>query len=431
MSAAPLWLVQNVHLPGQEGLWQIAIEKGRFGEITRMGEVQNESYEVLNARGGLALPPFIEPHIHLDTTQTAGEPNWNQSGTLFEGIERWAERKAMLSHDDVKQRAWQTLKWQMANGIQYVRTHVDVSDPNLTALKAMLEVKQEVAPWVDLQIVAFPQEGILSYPKGAELLEEALTLGADVVGAIPHFEFTREYGVESLHIAFELAKKYDRPLDIHCDEIDDEQSRFVETVAALALKMELGERVTASHTTAMHSYNGAYTSRLFRLLKLSGINFVANPLVNIHLQGRFDDYPKRRGITRVKELLAAEINVCFGHDDVFDPWYPLGTGNMLQVLHMGLHVCQLMGYQQIEDGLKLITHNSARTFGLKDYGIATGNPANMIILPVSCGFDAVRCQSPVRWSIRQGRIIATTQLPQSWVQMDSGGEEVLFSRPVK
>ncbi len=431
MSAAPLWLVQNVHLPGQEGLWQIAIEKGRFGEITRMGDVQNESYEVLNARGGLALPPFIEPHIHLDTTQTAGEPNWNQSGTLFEGIERWAERKAMLSHDDVKQRAWQTLKWQMANGIQYVRTHVDVSDPNLTALKAMLEVKQEVAPWVDLQIVAFPQEGILSYPKGAELLEEALTLGADVVGAIPHFEFTREYGVESLHIAFELAKKYDRPLDIHCDEIDDEQSRFVETVAALALKMELGERVTASHTTAMHSYNGAYTSRLFRLLKLSGINFVANPLVNIHLQGRFDDYPKRRGITRVKELLAAEINVCFGHDDVFDPWYPLGTGNMLQVLHMGLHVCQLMGYQQIEDGLKLITHNSARTFGLKDYGIATGNPANMIILPVSCGFDAVRCQSPVRWSIRQGRIIATTQLPQSWVQMDSGGEEVLFSRPVK
>ena len=431
MSAAPLWLVQNVHLPGREGLWQIAIEQGRFGEITPMGSSEGESYEVLNARGGLAIPPFIEPHIHLDTTQTAGEPNWNQSGTLFEGIERWAERKALLSHDDVKRRAWQTLKWQMANGIQFVRTHVDVSDPSLTALKAMLEVKQEVAPWIDLQIVAFPQEGILSYPNGAALLEEALRLGADVVGAIPHFEFTREYGVESLHIAFELAQKYDRPLDIHCDEIDDEQSRFVETVAALALKMEMGERVTASHTTAMHSYNGAYTSRLFRLLKLSGINFVANPLVNIHLQGRFDDYPKRRGITRVKELMAAGINVCFGQDDVFDPWYPLGTGNMLQVLHMGLHVCQLMGYQQIDDGLKLITDNSARTFGLKDYGIATGNPANMIILPVSSGFDAVRCQSPVRWSIRQGRIIATTQLAQSWVQMDSGGEEVLFSRAAK
>nr|VXZ91435.1 Cytosine deaminase [Klebsiella pneumoniae] len=198
--------------------------------------------------------------------------------------------------------------------------------------------------------------------------------------------------MESLHIAFRLAQQYDRPLDIHCDEIDDEQSRFVETVAALALKAGIGPRVTASHTTAMHSYNGAYTSRLFRLLKLSGINFVANPLVNIHLQGRFDDYPKRRGITRVKELLAAGINVCFGHDDVFDPWYPLGTGNMLQVLHMGLHVCQLMGYQQINDGLQLITDNSARTFGLEDYGIVSGNPANLIILPAENGFEAVRCR---------------------------------------
>ncbi len=234
--------------------------------------------------------------------------------------------------------------------------------------------------------------------------------------------------MESLHIAFRLAQQYDRPLDIHCDEIDDEQSRLVETVAALALKAGIGPRVTASHTTAMHSYNGAYTSRLFRLLKLSGINFVANPLVNIHLQGRFDDYPKRRGITRVKELLAAGINVCFGHDDVFDPWYPLGTGNMLQVLHMGLHVCQLMGYQQINDGLQLITDNSARTFGLEDYGIVSGNPANLIILPAENGFEAVRCQVPVRWSIRQGRVIATTQPAQSWIQTDRGGEELSFMR---
>ena len=424
MTTVPLRLIQNARLPDQEGRWQITIENGRFGAITPMGGGLADDPQVLDAEGGLALPPFIEPHIHLDTTQTAGEPNWNQSGTLFEGIERWAERKALLSHDDVKARAWKTLKWQMANGIQYVRTHVDVSDPSLTALKAMLEVKQEVAPWVDLQIVAFPQEGIMSYPNGEALLEEALKLGADVVGAIPHFEFTREYGVESLHIAFRLAQKYDRPLDIHCDEIDDEQSRFVETVAALALKEGIGARVTASHTTAMHSYNGAYTSRLFRLLKMSGINFVANPLVNIHLQGRFDDYPKRRGITRVKEMLAAEINVCFGHDDVFDPWYPLGTGNMLQVLHMGLHVCQLMGYQQIHDGLKLITHHSARTFGVTDYGIAAGNRANLIILPAENGFEAVRRQVPVRWSIREGKVIAETQPAQTWVQ----GESVSFTR---
>ncbi len=429
MAPATFWFIQDVRLPGRDGLWQITIENGRFGAITPMVETRaHESYDVLNAHGGLALPPFVEPHIHLDTTQTAGEPSWNISGTLFEGIERWAERKASLTHEDVKARAWKTLKWQMANGIQYVRSHVDVSDPGLVALKAMLEVKQEVAPWIDLQLVAFPQEGILSYPNGASLLEEALVMGADVVGAIPHFEFTREYGVESLHIAFALAEKYDRKLDIHCDEIDDEQSRFVETVAALALKMGMKDRVTASHTTAMHSYNGAYTSRLFRLLKLSEINFVANPLVNIHLQGRFDSYPRRRGITRVKEMLEAGINVCFGHDDVFDPWYPLGTGNMLQVLHMGLHVCQLMGYPQIDEGIRLITENSARTMGIDDYGIVEGNPANMIILPAQSGFDALRRQVPVRWSIRHGRIITTTQPAQTWVQVDNGGELVDFSQ---
>jgi cytosine deaminase len=405
----------------------LAIELGRIAHIVPQPEGREWRSDVLDAQGGLALPAFVEPHIHLDTTQTAGQPAWNQSGTLFEGIERWAERKALLTHEDVKQRAWQTLKWQIANGVQYVRTHVDVSDPTLTALRAMLEVKQEVAPWVTLQIVAFPQEGIMSYPNGEALLEEALRLGADVVGAIPHFEFTREYGVESLHKAFALAQKYDRLVDVHCDEIDDEQSRFVETVAALALKLDMGARVTASHTTAMHSYNGAYTSRLFRLLKMSGINFVANPLVNIHLQGRFDSYPKRRGITRVKEMLEAEINVCFGHDDVFDPWYPLGTANMLQVLHMGLHVCQLMGYGQIDDGLKLITSHSARTLNLTDYGLKAGNSANLVILPADSGFDAMRRQTPVRYSIRQGTVIAET-LPAETTLYLAQDEKVDFRR---
>ncbi|CAI2475704.1 Cytosine deaminase [Serratia ficaria] len=427
MAKSPLKFIDNLRLSGHEGLWQLAIEQGRIAHIVPQPEGQEWRTDALDAQGGLALPAFVEPHIHLDTTQTAGQPAWNQSGTLFEGIERWAESKASLTHEDVKQRAWQTLKWQIANGVQYVRTHVDVSDPTLTALRAMLEVKREAAPWVTLQIVAFPQEGILSYPDGEALLEEALRLGADVVGAIPHFEFTREYGVESLHKAFALAQKYDRLVDVHCDEIDDEQSRFVETVAALALKLEMGAKVTASHTTAMHSYNGAYASRLFRLLKMSGINFVANPLVNIHLQGRFDSYPKRRGITRVKEMLEAEINVCFGHDDVFDPWYPLGTANMLQVLHMGLHVCQLMGYGQIDDGLKLITSHSARTLHLSDYGLAAGNSANLVILPAESGFDAVRRQTPVRYSIRQGAIIAETQPAETTLYLQQD-EKVDFRR---
>ncbi|TPG90854.1 cytosine deaminase [Haemophilus haemolyticus] len=418
-------LVKNVHIHNREGLWQILIEEGKISRIFSQDEVFNYSGEILDGEEGIVYPPFVEPHIHLDATQTAGQPNWNQSGTLFEGIERWAERKSLLSNEDVKSRAWKTLKWQIANGVQYVRTHVDVSDPTLTALKAMLEVKKEIAPWVDLQIVAFPQEGILSYPNGEKLLDQAMEMGADVVGGIPHFEFTREYGVESMHIAFDIAHKYNKQIDIHCDEIDDEQSRFVETVAALALKYDMGEKVTASHTTAMHSYNNAYASRLFRLLKMSKIHFVANPLVNIHLQGRFDTYPKRRGVTRVKEMLKNNINVCFGHDDVFDPWYPLGTANMLQVLHMGLHVCQLMGYGQINDGLKLVTENSAKALGLTDYGIKEDHSANFIVLPAENGFDAVRRQVPTRYSIRHGKVISETQLAKTTIHL-SDSERVNY-----
>ena len=421
-------LITNARLEGESSLKQILIESGRFTHIEPATTHIDYQGEVLDAAGGLVVAPFCEPHIHLDTTQTAGEPAWNLSGTLFEGIERWAERKALLSIEDVKARAIQTLKWQIANGVQHVRTHVDVSDPTLTALKAMLEVRDTMKPWVDIQIVAFPQEGILSYPNGKALLEEAVKLGADVIGAIPHFEFTREYGVESLHYVFELAQKYDRLIDVHCDEIDDEQSRFVETVAALALQYQMGEKVTASHTTAMGSYNGAYASRLFRLLRMSGINFVANPLVNIHLQGRFDDYPKRRGVTRVKEMLDAGINVCFGHDDVFDPWYPLGTANMLQVLHMGLHVCQVMGYEQINDSLKLIGRHSARTLNIQEqYGIEVSKPGNLLVLPAESGFDAVRRQVTVRYSVRGGKVIAETQPAATRIHLESS-EAIDFRR---
>ncbi|EGU37042.1 cytosine deaminase [Vibrio scophthalmi] len=421
-------LIKNATLQGQEGLKQILIKDGQFERIEDNTVELNFTGNVLDAEGGLAVAPFCEPHIHLDTTQTAGEPSWNISGTLFEGIERWAERKELLSIEDVKSRAKQTLKWQIANGVQHVRTHVDVSDPTLIALKAMIEVREEMKEWVDIQIVAFPQEGILSYPNGKELLEEAVQLGADVIGAIPHFEFTREYGVESLHYVFELAQKYDRLIDVHCDEIDDEQSRFIETLAALAHKFNMGHKVTASHTTAMGSYNGAYASRLFRLLRMSGINFVANPLVNIHLQGRFDDYPKRRGVTRVKEMLAANINVCFGHDDVFDPWYPLGTANMMQVLHMGLHVCQVMGYDQINNGLELISTNSARTLNIHDqHGIEQGKPGSLLILPAENGFDAVRRQVPVRYSVRHGKVIAETQPATTQIHL-AETEAVTFKR---
>lgn len=435
--------ISNAKLRDRSGVWDIHIHEGKVASINPCHgpdpaatkahgknaapapQPQQPSPDLIDAAGSLVIPPYIEPHIHLDATQTAGQPRWNLSGTLFEGIACWAERKASLSIDDVKQRAWRTLKWQMAQGIQHVRTHIDVSDPSLTALKAMLEVRSEIAPWLDLQIVAFPQEGILSYPNGEALLEEALNMGADVVGAIPHFEFTREMGVESLHKAVALACKYDRPVDAHCDETDDEQSRFLETLAMLALREGLGARVTASHTTAMHSYNGAYTSRLMRLLKLSNINFVSNPLVNIHLQGRFDDYPKRRGLTRVKELLEHGLNVCFGHDDVFDPWYPLGTGNLLQVLHMGLHVAQMMGYEQLDNSLDLITTHSAKTLGLAGYGIEAGHRANLLVLPADSGFDALRRQVSAQYVVRHGTLIAQTHPASTELFLD-GTETIDF-----
>ncbi|ONI44637.1 cytosine deaminase [Candidatus Epulonipiscioides gigas] len=406
-------LIQNANLNGT--ITDIYIENGI---IKNIGHLKPNNDEIIDANKWVVMPPFVEPHIHLDAVLTAGQPSWNESGTLFEGIQRWSEYKPKLTKENIKARALTAIKWQIANGIQFIRTHVDVTDPSLIAVKALLELRQELKDFVTLQIVAFPQEGILSFKNGFELVEEALKLGVDVVGAIPHFEFTREYGVASIEKAFELAQKYNALIDVHCDEIDDEQSRFLEVVATKAYELQIGERVTASHTTAMHSYNNAYVYKLFRLLKLSGINFVANPLVNIHLQGRFDTYPKRRGITRVKELLENNINVCFGHDDIYDQWYPLGTGNMLQVLLMGLHVCQIMGYSQINNSLDLISYNGAKALNITEqYGIEVGKPANLIILPAENGYDAIRRQVPVAYSIRNGKVIAHSKITETYVNL--------------
>lgn len=397
-------LIKNARLRGKEGLWQIAMHDGVFTHIAR--EFAETDTEVLDAAGNLVIPPFIEPHIHLDCVFTAGEPRWNESGTLFEGIELWAERKQSVTIADVKARAKQAIALQASQGIQFVRSHVDTTDPELTALKALLEVKEEVKELVELQLVAFPQEGILSFPNGRELLEEAVALGADAVGAIPHFEFTREYGVESVKFALDLAQRYDKLVDIHCDEIDDPHSRFLETVAAEAYRLGIGSRVTASHTTAMHSYNNPYTHKLFRLLKLANINFVACPTENIHLQGRFDTFPKRRGITRVKELVDNGIPVAVAQDSIMDPWYPLGTGNLLRQLEMCIHVCQMMGYSEIMRAMDLITDNSARVLHVEDrYGICAGKPANLLILNAQNEFEAIRNLSCVLYSIRNGKVV--------------------------
>lgn len=402
-------LLTNLRVNNGETLLNIRVENGKFIRIAPdIKKLPGE--ETIDFSGKLALPPFVESHVHLDTCLTAGDPAYNRSGTLFEGIELWSKRKEKLTKEDVKERVRAVAKKQAAHGVQYVRTHVDVTDPKLTALEAMLELRDELKDVITIQIVAFPQEGILSFPNGKQLMEDAVRMGADAVGAIPHFEFTREYSVESLNFAVQLAEKYNKLVDVHCDEIDDEASRGLETLAARAYESGLTDRVTASHTTAMHSYNNAYVQRLMRLLKLSGINFVANPLVNTHLQGRIDTYPKRRGITRVKELTQNGINVSFGQDDLLDPWYPMGTGGLRDALFMGLHVCQIMGYEEIQDSWRFIAQNGARTLHLSEnqYGIREGNPASFVILDAPDWFDALNRNAAVLRSYRDGRLIAST-----------------------
>ncbi|WP_367369693.1 cytosine deaminase [Pediococcus parvulus] len=402
-------LIKNVFIENSENKQDVRIENEKFIEIgSHLASHENE--QTIEANGKLLLPPFIDSHVHLDATLTAGEPEWNQTGTLFDGIRIWSERKKTLSREDVKTRAKATIKKQVENGIQVVRSHVDTTDPTMTALEALLEVKEEMKDIVEVQLVAFPQEGVLSYPHGKELLETAVKEGADVIGGIPHYEFTRDYGVQSLHYIAELAEKYDRLIDVHCDEIDDPNSRNLEVLATLAYETGLTDRVTASHTTAMGSYNNAYCYKLFRLLKLAKINMVSNPLVNIHLGGRFDTYPKRRGITRIKDLTEAGINVSFGEDDVKDPWYPMGNGNMMDPVHMGIQAEQMMGYQSILDSYNFVTNNAAKTLHITDhYGIEVGKPANCIISNNDNFYNALNERSEVLYSIRQGKILVATK----------------------
>ncbi|MEM9116665.1 MAG: cytosine deaminase [Cyanobacteria bacterium P01_F01_bin.56] len=372
--------------------------------------------QTIDLDGELISPPFVESHIHLDSALTAGQPRWNQSGTLFEGIEVWGERKQSLTLEDVQQRAIATLKLLARQGTLFVRSHADVSEPAQIPLKALLAVREAVKDWLTLQVVAFPQDGIYSHPDNAKRLEEAVKLGADAVGGIPHYELTREAGVQSVHYIFDLAERYDRLIDIHCDEIDDEQSRFLEVVAAEALRRHMGDRVTASHTTAFGSYNNAYAFKLMGFLKRAKLNFVANPLINLTLQGRTDTYPKRRGLTRVKELWQNGLNVSLGSDCIQDPWYSLGSGSLLEVASMIIHACQMTGRDELAACYDMITYFGAKTFNIADtYGLAVGKPANLIALDADNAIAALRDRATIRHVISRGSLLVSTSKPEvSW-----------------
>jgi cytosine deaminase len=384
--------------------------------------------EVVDLAGRLVTTPLAEPHIHLDAVLTEGQPRSNASGSLFEGIEIWAERVRDLSVEDVKARVRRVLRWQLAAGVQHVRTHVDVCDPQLTALRALVELREEAAGAVDLQVVAFPQQGVFGFDGGTDLMRRAVQLGADVVGGIPHFEMTREDGVESVRFAFALAEEFGLAVDIHCDEIDDEQSRFVEVMAQQTLARGMAGRATASHVTAMHSYGRAYTHRLIRNIARSGLAVVTNPLDNAVLQGRFDTGPVRRGVPPVKALVEAGVLVAIGHDSVVDPWYPLGRADPLQAAFVLAHTGHLSGADDLRRLVAMITTDAARVLGLPAATLEAGQPADLVVFDAPSEAEALRLQAPRFLVLRGGEVVARTRPAQTTVTWLGEEEELDPSR---
>jgi cytosine/creatinine deaminase len=415
-------LLRGARVAGEDGPRDLGIRDGV------LVAPEPEAREVVDLAGALVTPPLVEPHIHLDAVLTVGEPRFNQTGSLFEGIAIWAERVQSLTVDDVKSRVRRVLRWQLANGVQHVRSHVDVCDPELRALRALVELREEVGDQLELQLVAFPQQGILSFDGGRDLMRRAVAMGADVVGGIPHFELTREMGVESVKFAFALAAEHGLRVDVHCDETDDDHSRFVEVMAAETIRLGLAGRVTASHTTAMHSYNNAYAYRVVNNIARAGMHMVTNPLDNSVLQGRFDSYPVRRGHTRVKELMAAGVNVCIGHDSVMDPWYPLGYGDPLQAAFVLAHYGHMSGADELRRLVEMITVNPARALGVEAYGLREGAPASLVVFDAPSEMDALRLVPRRRLVLRGGRVVARTEPARTTVVWDGQEEPVDFLR---
>ena len=416
-------LLRGARLPGETEDREIGIRDGLIAEL------EADARQVIDLGGALVTPALVEPHIHLDAVLTEGEPRHNETGSLFEGIAIWAERVKSLTVEDVKERVRTVLRWQLANGVQFVRSHVDVCDPELRAVRALVELRKEIGEQMTIQLVAFPQQGIMSFDGGEDLMRRAIDMGVDVVGAIPHFELTREYGEQSIKFAFALASNKGLRVDVHCDETDDDQSRFIEVMAAETIRLGMGGRVTASHTTAMHSYNNAYAYRLINNLKRAQMHMVTNPLDNSTLQGRFDSYPIRRGHTRVKELLSAGINVCIGHDSVMDPWYPLGYADPLQAAFVLAHYGQMSGHRELRTLMDMITWNPASALGLEKYGLLPGCRADLCAFSAPTETDAIRLIAPRKLVLRGGKIVARTEPEHTSVIWDDREEPVDFLKP--
>lgn len=399
-------LITNATLPDGRTNATVAVQDGKIVDVAP--GLKADAHETLDAQGQLLTPPFVDAHFHMDATLSYGLPRVNQSGTLLEGIALWGELKPLLTQEALVNRAMQYCDWAVGKGLLAIRTHVDVCDSRLLAVDALLEVKKRVAPYIDLQLVAFPQDGVLRAPGAIDNLKRALDKGVDVVGGIPHFERTFEQGALSVKLLCEIAAERGLLVDMHCDESDDPLSRHVETLAYEAQRLGLQGRIVGSHLTSMHSMDNYYVSKLLPLMKEATLGVIANPLINITLQGRHDTYPKRRGMTRVPEQLAHGLTVAFGQDCVMDPWYSLGSGDMLEVAHMGLHVAQMTSQSAMRQCFDAVTVNPARLMHLKGYGIEMGCNADFVLLQARDPVEALRLRATRLKVFKRGKVIAET-----------------------
>ncbi|WP_174821926.1 amidohydrolase family protein [Ruegeria lacuscaerulensis] len=397
-------LIKNATLTdGQTGM-DIACQGGKITAVE--AGITADAAEVIDAQGQLVSPPFVDPHFHMDATLSLGNPRMNVSGTLLEGIALWGELKPLQSVDDIVARALRYCELAVAKGIGAIRSHVDTCDDELKGVQALLQVREQVKDYLDLQLVAFPQDGVLRDPTAMQNTLRALDMGVDVVGGIPHFERTMSDGAESVRLLCEIAAERGLMVDMHCDESDDPHSRHIETLAYETQRLGLNGRVAGSHLTSMHSMDNYYVSKLIPLMVEAGVHAIPNPLINIMLQGRHDSYPKRRGQTRVRELRDAGITVGFGSDCVMDPWYSLGKADMLDVAFMGLHVGQLSSRADMTWCFEAVTTNSARIMGLDGYGVAKGCDANFVLLQAADPIEAIRLRAHRLAVVRKGRVIS-------------------------
>ncbi len=397
-------IIRNANLPdGRKGI-DIAVKDGKIAAIE--ASIAAEAREEIDATNRLVSPPFVDPHFHMDATLSLGLPRMNISGTLLEGIALWGELRPIVTKEELVDRALRYCDLAVTQGLLFIRSHVDTSDPKLVTAEALLEVKDRVKPYIDLQLVAFPQDGYYRAKDGVASLVRALDMGVDIVGGIPHFERTMDEGRASVEALCRIAADRGLPVDMHCDETDDPMSRHIETLAAETIRFGLQGRVAGSHLTSMHSMDNYYVSKLIPLMAEAEINVIPNPLINIMLQGRHDTYPKRRGMTRVRELMDAGLNVSFGHDCVMDPWYSMGSGDMLEVGHMAIHVAQMAGIEDKKKIFDALTVNSAKTLGLEGYGLEKGCNADFVVLQAVDTLEALRLKPNRLAVIKRGKVIA-------------------------